>query len=227
MTQQERFKQAVSDAVDALGTNAFAVEKANGLPADAIRGVLRKKTGSKKEAGTSLNRAKEICDALGLELYIGPPRTFPPSPEVEVDGNLFDTVPRYNAQAAGGHGALNLDAEPIDRLAFTRNWLKCQGINAAHCALITAKGDSMEPRIFEGDLIMIDRRKTTIRNHRVYVFNDGDRGTRVKRLEHIPDMGIFLHSDNREDYPPESRIGHAANEIKVLGEVVWSGHKWA
>lgn len=123
--------------------------------------------------------------------------------EVEVDGAHFDTVPRYDARAAGGSGALNLDKDPIDRLALNKGWLKKQGIHAGHCALITAQGRSMEPRIYDGDLIMIDRRRTSIRSGRVYMFNDGDHGTRVKQLEHIPDLGVILHSDNREEYPPK------------------------
>jgi hypothetical protein len=47
-----------------LGTNAFALERSANLPADAVRSILR---GGKK-SGTALNRAMEVCQALGLEL---------------------------------------------------------------------------------------------------------------------------------------------------------------
>lgn len=60
------------------------------------------------------------------------------------------------------------------------------------------------------------------------MFNDGDKGTRVKQLELIPDQAIILHSDNKSEHPPETRIGKAMNAVAdgVVGEVVWSGHKW-
>lgn len=212
---------AVQNGVSRAGSRA-KLEQAAGLPENILRGLLA----TDHTRIPSVENAKKIAEALGLEFYIGPPRDFDPIPEVEVDGAYFDTVPRYDAQAAGGSGVLNLDEDPIDRLAFNKDWLSKQGIHAGHCALITAQGRSMEPRIYDGDLIMIDRRRTSIRSGRVYVFNDGDRGTRVKQLEHIPDLGVILHSDNREEYPPETRAGSSANDITILGEVVWSGHKW-
>ena len=65
MTASHGFPAAVSDALGdcPLATVATAAE----LPRDAIRNVL---------AGHDprLSRADEICRALGLELYIGPPR---------------------------------------------------------------------------------------------------------------------------------------------------------
>ena len=61
---------AIRDRLNELETNAFAVEKKYGLPEDSIRSILK---GGRK-SGTSINRAQTICAALGLELYIGPPR---------------------------------------------------------------------------------------------------------------------------------------------------------
>lgn len=84
----------------------------------------------------------------------------------------------------------------------------------------------MEPRLCDGDLIIIDRRRTSLHSGRVYVFNDGDRGTRVKQLEYIPDLGMILHSDNRSEFPPETRAGSSANDITIPGALVWPGHKW-
>lgn len=224
MTQQERFKSLVEEAIEDLRSNAFAVEKAHGLPADAIRGVLRKKSRSKREAGTSLNRAKEICDALGLELYIGPPRS-DPAPTTVIKDEPFDLVARHDAQSAAGNGVVNFDGPPIDHLAFSKTWLEQNGINAGACVLINVKGDSMEPSIYDGDLVMIDRRKTTLRSGRIYVFQDGGEELRLKRLELIPDVAITLRSDNPK-YPSEHRAGADMNELRILGEVVWSGHKW-
>ncbi len=125
---------------------------------------------------------------------------------------------------------VNFDAPPIDHLAFSKSWLKQNGIQAGSCSLINATGKSMEPSIWDGDLIMIDRRKTEIRNQRVYVYNDPNDGTRVKRLEVVPGHTIIVRSDNpdQKQFPPEYHTGEAMNAISqnIIGEVVWSGHKW-
>lgn len=61
------FSDLIEQRLLELNSNAFAVEQAAGLPADAIRNVIRSKT----KDGPTISRAKEICDALGLDFYIG------------------------------------------------------------------------------------------------------------------------------------------------------------
>ena len=78
---------------------------------------------------------------------------------------------------------------------------------------------------------MVDRRKRQIRNGQIYVYNDPDNGTRIKRLETVPGHAIIVRSDNpnQKDYPVEYHTDIAMNEIadNIVGQVVWSGHKWA
>ena len=85
----------------------------------------------------------------------------------------------------------------------------------------------MEPSIHDGDLVMVDRHRREVRSGRIYVFNDGDDGLRIKRLELIPDIAVILRSDNPKS-KTEHRTGEAMNTIadSIVGEVVWSGHTW-
>lgn len=220
-TPEERLARAVADRLKELETNAFAVERQAGLKADAIRSILR---GGKK-SGTTLNRAVEVCEALGLELYLGPPREHSPAPKVDIDGTSFRLVNRLDGEVAAGSGHINYEAAPVDRLAFSKDWLKREGISAGDCFLVSVKGDSMLPQIGNGDLVMIDTRRKEIRSGRVYAMNDGDQGARIKRLEVIPDVGFILRSDNPA-YEPEYRTGENAKDVDIIGQVVWSGHKW-
>ena len=233
MTAQKQFKDLVAKTVEALKTNSFALEKQHGLPADASRGRMRKKEGMRKEAGTSLNRAKQICDALGLEFYIGPPREITPAPHIARDDDDFNGVELHNAEVAGGAGVWNLDdSEPIDTLAFSKKWLRKNNINAGSCVAVTVKGRSMEPSIYDGDIVVIDQSKRAILRNRIYAFVDGDNGARVKRLEPITEQKLLLlHSDNpdQDKYPTEYRLGDDADRIThrdIIGQVVWSGHRW-
>ncbi|MCW9041706.1 MAG: S24/S26 family peptidase [Pseudopelagicola sp.] len=179
----------------------------------------------------SFDNLSALAKVLDLELYFGPPRDITHAPEIEVDGHRFATVARHDACAAAGDGYVNFDEPPIDHLAFSKEWLLQNGIQPGKSVLINARGQSMEPSIYDSDLVMIDRRKREIRNGRIYVYNDPSDGTRIKRLELVAGHTIIVRSDNpdQKTWPPEYHTGPAMNAIaeSIIGEVVWSGHKWS
>lgn len=201
----------------------FAVEKAHGLPPDAVRNVLR---GAKKSE-TPLNRAMEICEALGLELYFGPRRSpdASPPPPIAVDGEDFTTIKRVAAEASAGPGALNGDAEVVGSLAFRKDWLRDRGVKPEKALLVTVTGESMKPSIHPGDLVLLDLCRTEIVNGQLYIFNDADGATRLKRLHRLGHQTLALVSDN-PDHPPELRNGPDAERVRIVGRIVWSGHSW-
>lgn len=222
----KQFGTIVAQRLDALGTNAFSVEKEKNLPADAIRNVMR----SEKRSGPTLSRVEEICDALGLELYIGPPRdpdatSSPPSAEPDD----FAKIPLHAALLAAGDGRENGTEEIIDYLAFRRDWLRRVGVAPGNAALARVDGDSMQPSIWHGDMVMIDRSRievpvrgrTTESRHRSPVYallEDGH--ARVKRIERPSADQLVLISDNPE-YGPQ--FIHP-KMVSVIGKVVWWGH---
>ena len=69
------FAEAVRRRLAERGQTQYRAAINSGLPQDAIRSVL-------KGHVPRLNRVEQICRALGLELYIGPPRDV----QVEADG---------------------------------------------------------------------------------------------------------------------------------------------
>lgn len=62
------FVEIVRDRVEELGTPPTTLALQSGLKRDAIRSVLR-------GFSPSVDRVPAICDALGLEFYIGPARS--------------------------------------------------------------------------------------------------------------------------------------------------------
>lgn len=213
------FAEAVRARLDALETTPFAVETEGGLPADALRNVLR---GGGK-AGPTLNRAAEICAALGMELYFGPPRDAAPAATTEIEGEVFAAVPRYDAHLSAGPGAENRDGEPeVGAVAFRRDWLTRERISPGDAMVLSVKGDSMAPTLCDGDLVMVDRRKTMPVGRRIYALVGPDGEARVKRVERLP-TALLLQSDN-DDFPTELIPAQDANRIRILGEVVWWGH---
>lgn len=213
------FAKMISDRMDALETNAFAVEQSADLPADAVRNVIR----SKKKEGPSLSRAKAICDALGLEFYFGPPRETGTIEHLMIDGEDFAPVRRSRARVSAGAGAENADDGALELLAFRRDWLQRLDVLPGNALLVTVSGASMEPGLHDGDLALLDTSKKTVRTGQVYALTDLDGSTRVKRIDMLPGTGLILRSDNPQ-FPAEPRLGEDANRIDILGKVVWWGH---
>lgn len=214
--------QQVAARLDALDTNAFAFERLHGLPADAVRSILR---GGKK-SGTTLNKAQEVCEALGLEFYIGPPRdrTAPP-PTIPLDGEDFAAIPRLAVEASAGAGAFNGEAEVVGKFAFRKDWLRKIAVKPEKAMLITVTGDSMAPDLQPGDLALIDQDRATWEHNRVFALVDTDGGVRIKRILIDRGRALVLLSDNPE-HAPEARTGQDADRVRCLGRVVWSGHVW-
>ena len=225
---EETLARLVAERLKALETNPFAVERAAGLPADAVRGILR---GGKK-SGTTLNRAMSVCSALGLELYIGPPRETGPVEQVIVDGTDYAHIPLHDALLAAGIGACNGSEEIIDNLAFRKDWLKRIGVSASAARLARVQGDSMQPSLWPGDMILIDTRsnspperaKDQRDQRRSPIFALLDHGeARVKRIQRVSEDTLMLLSDNLE-YQPEIRHGKDLADLHIIGKVVWWGH---
>lgn len=220
------FGEIVEQRLKALNTNAFSAEKSAGLPVDAIRNVIR----SEKKSGPTLSRVEEICEALGLELYIGPARDVygaeqPPA----ADPEEFSIIPLHSASLAAGSGHENGDEKIIDYLSFRRDWLRRIGVAPANAVLARVTGDSMQPSIWAGDMVLIDRSRTEVPVRKaasksrylspVYaLLNDGQ--ARVKRIERPAEDQVVLLSDNPDFGPEFTNI----ETLSVIGKVVWWGH---
>lgn len=209
-----------------LDKRPFAVETEAGLPPDSIRNVMR----SQNSAGPTLSKVQQICEALGLELYIGAPRDTGAVEQIVLDGSDFAQVPVHKVALAAGDGADNHTEELAGYLAFRRSWLKRVGVAASAAVLARATGESMAPTIHDGDMLLIDRAKADppaarrsakdTRPSPIYAILDVDTGARVKRLELAAPGTLALLSDN-PSFAPEFRT---VDSVKIIGKVVWWGH---
>lgn len=113
----------------------------------------------------------------------------------------------YGLATCGPNGSI-LDGNPADRIPVFSRLISFPAFEAF---MVKAKGKSMEPRIFEGDLIIV-RRTSEIISGKVYVcINDEE--VLIKRVQQDK-ASYILHSYNL-DYKPFS----AANNFRVEGEV--------
>lgn len=139
----------------------------------------------------------------------------------EANFSDFTLVPRYAVSASAGAGLEVISEQIVDHLAFRTEWLKAaMGLEPKKLALITARGDSMEPAIGDGDLMLLDLRELRTLDPSVYVVRV-DQSLVAKRLQRLTDGRIRINSDNplycSETAYPE--------EVQILGRVVWIGRK--
>ena len=128
-------------------------------------------------------------------------------------------VPRLDLGASAGPGAVPGGEGAFDTFRFSRRWLAEQGLERAQLSAIRVEGDSMEPLLNDGDEILVDRSPRPFRDG-IHVVRLGDT-LMVKRLASAGPGRVALLSQNLA-YPP---VEVAAEEIEIIGRVVWKGGK--
>lgn len=186
----------------------------------AIQGLRRGKS-------PGIERLSAMSEVLGLELYFGPPRSseavLPRSSHQKIELlSEFAFVERFDVHLSAGPGANGNNAKKLSPVSFRRDWLSEKGLVADKCVVCSVGGNSMEPLLFEGDLVLLDRRQADLRDGQIYGVVDIEGDTRIKRIELI-ENGLLLRSENPE-CPTELRQGEDANRVRIIGSLAWSGH---
>lgn len=101
----------------------------------------------------------------------------------------------YGMAQCGPNGSM-LDGNPIDRVPIATVIL---GFPSAEAFLVKAKGDSMEPKIKQGDLVIVRKTNNPDDNSMVVCVNNGE--VMIKKIQKNEDKTIFLTSINT-DYKP-------------------------
>lgn len=131
-------------------------------------------------------------------------------------------IPRYPASVSAGGGSFNLDEmEPDALIPFTWEFLEKHlgRQNTNGLVMLSVSGDSMEPTIGSGDLVMIDRHDTTIGDG-VFAFVL-DNVARLKRFN-VNLRGVQIISDNPH-YETETYSRDEVADLLILGRARWVG----
>ncbi len=139
-----------------------------------------------------------------------------------VDIDEFVFIPRYDIQAAAGHGRLADNEKPLFAMAFRRDWIENYVTrNTKNLSVISVKGDSMEGVLNDGDSILINHGETTPRDG-LYVLRINE-NLLVKRLQVMPGGIINVISAN-DAYPTfEIDLNHLTDDVAIIGRVEWFG----
>lgn len=133
-------------------------------------------------------------------------------------------LPLYDVRAAAGGGELVENEDVVDVLAFKESWIR-QELHVAptDLRLIHVVGDSMEPDLRAGDIILIDHTDSAARREGIYVVRMED-AILVKQLQRLPGGVVRVISRNQAYEPftvPTSALNAPAG-FAVIGRVVWA-----
>lgn len=146
----------------------------------------------------------------------------PPTPvSAEGDNDNVAFVPLLDVVASAGPGFENIRPYAIDALPFPKSWLQRLGVPERYARFIDCRGDSMEPTILDGAIVLVDTRFQQTRGDGIYVLLDGP-NVRIKRIAVGWEGALQLLSDN-ERYEPEQLAPPDAEALRVAGKVVWAG----
>ena len=138
-------------------------------------------------------------------------------------------VQKLDVHAAAGDGADNSCATVEEELEFPEWMLKALGAARARLRIIRALGDSMEPVIANGALLLVDEKDTDLKRKRrrknrwdypeIFVFEHDDE-TLLKRVRLIDGMVVA------ESYNPDTdtRV-FRPKDIVVRARVIWWDNK--
>lgn len=142
-----------------------------------------------------------------------PPHKFP--------AEDFVFIPVKRGPIGAGRGLLPDETIEI-RIAFRKDWIQRKG-KPENMSLIRVQGDSMEPTLYSGDLVLVDHNRDYIdRSGGIYAIclrSTAEGEIMVKRVYPSLSTGrLRIISDNKARYPEEEA---GADEVMVNGKVIW------
>lgn len=134
---------------------------------------------------------------------------------------VFAAVPKVRARLSAGGGSFEAGGEVERYYPFRQDWLRAKG-QPSRMVLMDVVGNSMEPEIRHGDMVLIDQGQAAVVAHGVYAVGLEDT-VLVKRVEKRPGQLVLL-SDNR-DYAPIVLAGDELDALRIIGRVLWVGRE--
>ncbi len=132
------------------------------------------------------------------------------------------TVPKVYARLCAGGGSFDVEAAVAEEHIFRQDWLSRKGTPGS-MVLMDVFGNSMEPEIREGDMVLVDQSQKDLYAGSIYAVGFEDT-VMVKRLERKPGE-VVLHSDN-PDYSPLHIRGDELENFRIIGRIVWISREY-
>lgn len=126
---------------------------------------------------------------------------------------------QYDYRFSAGTGHIQWEIRKKKALPFDIGFFKALGVKPQDCRLARVYGRSMEPYLFNRDLMMICEAKTHVRDGRIYAVHFEDEPL-VKQVFKEADGALRLHSYN-PDFPDRIVTADQLVGLRVAGEVIY------
>ena len=141
----------------------------------------------------------------------------------EINSDCVNIPIRGEVEASMGYGVTIYNENRTGTYSISQQLANDLGIDEDNSEIIFGRGNSMEPTIFGGDALLIDKTKKDINDGRIYCIRyEGQLLT--KRLQKLSRTKIKIISDNKDydaiiiDFEKEIDI-----DFEIIGEVRWAG----
>ncbi|MCO5083039.1 MAG: LexA family transcriptional regulator [Rhizobiaceae bacterium] len=141
------------------------------------------------------------------------------------------TLPRYDVRASAGAGALVPTEDVSEYFAVGRDWLRRNlpgwAPPNAIVGILEGSGDSMEPTIRDGDLVMIVQEVEwrIVERGGIFVFSLDDERLLLKRLQVLMNGDLKVISDNPAYAPETIPYDDIQHRVRIHGMVFFAGGK--
>lgn len=130
----------------------------------------------------------------------------------------YTEVPLREATGSMGGGSTETGDRTLTYLSFRTEWIRSKG-NPENMTVIRAFGDSMEPTIADGSVVLIDEgRRQFVKNKIYYLRYNGQ--MYIKRLVERDGL-LAIVADN----DPNVYLVSDADDFEIIGRCVWAARE--
>ena len=213
----ETLAERINTALQTKGLSVNALARQVGVSYPAMRKITK---------GETLNPKFlfEIAEALNVSvewLKTGEGSSENLSDDPSDDHIRFE---RLDVIAALGDGYINNEtAEVVDFVHVDKAWAREKlGGNLSRIQVITARGDSMQGTIEDGDVLFVDTSVRSFEGEGIYLLSFAD-GLKAKRLQASVGGGLLVISDNPL-YRTETIENDKLEKLTICGRVRGAWH---
>ncbi|WP_084629181.1 S24 family peptidase [Neptunomonas japonica] len=143
-------------------------------------------------------------------------------PQLYSPYSKFIKIPIIEASLAAGAGSYATEDVISEYMEIGRDRLEKYQINENTATIAPIRGESMEPTLISGDLLLVNTSVRKPISGKIFAFDfDGD--LRIKRFNKRLDGSWLISSDNEDKnlYRDEVVSAHNINQLRIIGQAAF------